>query len=151
MLREGEVGIVRVPAATMTHLLGLLPPAKVEGGSPPGSPNLLEVIPVDALMEMLGDKRLGGASMSTEGKVSMDRSGRTVNLKSTRMPNSSLQLLIEFMDESEIGLEVFIRTMGGHVLFFSAGKGSEEGYLFVVGGGENQTNPEKGGKAKEMP
>lgn len=141
-IRDGEIGVVQIPAATMEHLGGNLPSPASKTRVPPEGPRMIGVYNIDSLVSMLSDHELGGACVSASLDAALDRSGGVGIVEVTASDDTTVSLSVEMDSESGSKLRCSLTIAKGSAVLCSWGP-DRSGFLFVVGRSELDRSAEQ--------
>jgi hypothetical protein len=132
--RDGEIGVVQIPTATLEHLIDKLHSSDEEARVPSDMPRLIGVYNIKSLVSLLDDHDVGGASVSESPVASLGQSGKAGRVEVTDSDDSTVSLSIEIDCRSGSKLRSSITTTKGSAVVCSSGGPDRSGFLFVVGG-----------------
>ena len=132
-IRDGEIGVVRLSASTMEHLLSQLPSSSDATSLPPEFPGIIGIFSVNSLVEMLDKQEVGGASVSASPSTSFGRSGALARVEITDSDDSCVTLGIEIDSKPGSKLRASMTMPRGYAMVCSSGGTEQGGFIFMTG------------------
>ena len=135
-IRDGEIGIVHLPPATMDYVISRMTPLLKDQNSK-SIQGVVGIWAHKSMLEILQDKNVGRASVSESTQTSIANSEFSAKMEILELNDSNASVVIDIVDNG-LKQKIGSTMRKGNVLVISSGEPKGGGYLFMVGASPKQ-------------